>query len=312
MSHFSFLKVSCCLLTILCYSQSFASSEETQVLAQRGKGIVTHSMFTARADKIPATSRLLTLRDRNRLRDIINGLLVQAQLAADARDAGFDKEAIVIDRMQLAADTELAEAWLQHYLEIQPEGNYEQLALEYYQLHQENILSSPKIDVSHILVSTEERSEENAKELADSISLQLAQDPASFDQLVLEYSEDPSASSNKGKFSSVKKGDMVKPFEKVAFALEAGEISAPVRTEFGYHIIRLDAYIAPEQIDFDEVKEQLMERERKKHQDRIKMDYLGGLTSLNVEMTEEALQEMVRRQFDENSDDSPEGDPQTE
>jgi parvulin-like peptidyl-prolyl isomerase len=206
--------------------------------------------------------------------------------------------------MQLAAQAELAEAWVQHYVELQPEGDYEQLAREYYQLHQEKLISSPEIDVSHILISTKERSQEDASELAESISRQLKQDPALFDELVMEYSEDPSASSNKGKFSKVKEGDMVKPFEEAAFALKQDEISAPVRTEYGYHIIRLDAHFAAKKTSFAEIKQRLMEREREQHQDRIRRDYLDSLTAIDVDMTEDALAEMVKRQFGEDNTES--------
>jgi parvulin-like peptidyl-prolyl isomerase len=272
---------------------------DTEILAQRGKGVVSQQMFAARADKIPADIRQPTLRDRNRLQDVLNSMLLRTQLAADAREAGFDKEQIVIDRMQLAADYELAEAWLQHYVEMKPEADYEQLARENFLLNQENILSSPKVDVSHILVSTKERSDEEAAALAEDIYNQLTANPDLFAELVVEYSEDPSASANHGSFNGVKKGDMVKPFEDTAFALQPGEISAPVKTEFGYHIIRLDAYIAPEKLDFEDVKAQMIESERKKHQERAKRDYLESLTSLEVKMTEEQLGEMVSRQFGE-------------
>jgi hypothetical protein len=281
-----------------------ASVEGSEVLAQRGKGVVTQTEFAARANKIPANIRRPTLRNRNRLQDVLNTLLLRAQLAADAREAGFDTDQIVINRMQLAAEAELAEAWVQHYVELQPEGDYEQLAREYYQLHQESLLSLPEIDVSHILISTSERSEEDAAELAELLSVQLKQDPTLFDELVMKYSEDPSASSNKGKFSKVKKGDMVKRFEEAAFALQQDEISAPVRTEYGYHIIRLDANFPAKKTSFAELKQRLMEREREQHQDRIRRDYLGSLTAIDVDMTEEALAEMVKRQFGENYTES--------
>ena len=92
---------------------------------------------------------------------------------------------------------------------------------------------------------------------------------------------------------------MVKPFESAAFALAEGAISEPVRTEYGYHIIRLDAKIAPEHIGFDEVKARLVDRERKKHEERLQQDYLGRLSSLEVEMTQEALEKMVKSHFGE-------------
>jgi parvulin-like peptidyl-prolyl isomerase len=220
-------------------------------------------------------------------------------MVADAKEAGFDKDPMVIDRMHLAAEQELSEAWLQHFVKMQPEADYEQLSRETYELNKENLLSSPKIDVTHILISTQDRSDEEALELADSIYQQVLENPTSFESLASQYSEDPSVSSNKGRFNKVKKGDMVKRFEDAAFALQPGEISGPVKTEFGYHIIRLDAYYEPELMTYDEVKPQLIMNERDKHEERVKRDYLESLTSLDVQMTEDQLTEMVRRQFGE-------------
>ena len=301
MKYFSKILLVTLLLTSLRNEAADIPVDKGEILAQRGKGVVSQQMFAARADKIPADMRAPTLRNGNRLRDVINSMLLRAQLAADAREAGFDLEQIVIDRMQLAAQNELAEAWLEHYVNIQPEADYEQLARENFLLKQEKLYSAPQIDVSHILVSTKERSDEDAKELAEDIYQQLLVSPDSFGDLVVNFSEDPSASSNKGSFKGVIKGDMVKPFEDVAFALKEGEISEPVKTDFGYHIIRLDAHIAPEELSFEDVKEKLIRVERKKHAERIKRDYLETLTSLEVHMTEEQLGEMVSRQFGEKS-----------
>jgi parvulin-like peptidyl-prolyl isomerase len=273
--------------------------EEAEILAKRGKGVVTQAEFTARANKIPLKVRHETLRNRNRVQDVINNLLLRSQLAADAREAKFDQEQVVKARMQLAADAELADAWMQHYVEAHPEADYEQLAYEYYQLNKDEMMTSPAMDVSHILISTYERPDEEALQLAESIYDQLQTNPAEFDQLVLQYSEDPSAASNNGHFENVKKGDFVKGFEDAAFSLEEGEISQPVKTEYGYHIIRLDAFTGPEPVEFEEVKPRLVDAEREKHETRIKQDYLSSLSSLEVEMTEEALREMARRQFGE-------------
>jgi len=304
-----------CIYVLFIFSQALQAAEiqeKKDILAQRGKGTVTQSEFQARVDKLPVDIRKNALSDSKRLQGLINALLINAQLAADARQAGFDSKQIVVDRMKLAADAELAAAWLEHYVKSQPSGDYEQLAYESYQLGQDKMVYPARINVSHILISNTERTDEQAKELADALSSQLAEDPAKFDQFILEYSEDPSVSSNKGKYESVKKGDMVKPFEKAAFALQESEISSPVKTSYGYHIIRLDTHIAPSKKSFDEVKQTLIEKERKQHKDRLKRDYMGSLSSLNVTLTKEALDEMLRRQFGENYADSPEGGQKTE
>ena len=281
---------------------------DTDILAQRGKGKVSQKDFEARVERIPESARRATLRDRNRVRDVINTLLLRAQLVADARDAGYDQEELVIRRMKLAADAELAEAWVNHYVEIQPPADYEQLAYERYQLKQNNILSTENIDVSHILISTKERLDEEAKALAESLYQQLIVDPSIFDEFVIKYSEDPSASSNNGSFKNVKKGDMLEAFEQTAFALEIGQISSPVKTSYGYHVIRLDGHSLPEKLSFDAVKAQLIEQEKSAHAERIKNAYLSSLTSLDVDMTQEALEEMVRRQFGDDFSDTPTDD----
>lgn len=286
-------------LTFVTFVGASSPDTDDEILAKRGKGVVTQGEFSARADRIPEDVRFATLRNNVRIRDLLNHLLLQYQLAADAREAGFDKEKMVIDRMQLAADMELADAWLQHYVEQQPKADFEALAYETYLLERDTMLSPETIDVSHILVSTEEREDDDARALADSIYEQLQESPELFDDLVTRHSEDPSASANKGKFKGVKKGDMVKPFEQAAFALEAGEISSPVKTSYGYHIIRLDAYHEPTEVSFETVKPQLVDREKEKHRQRIRRDYLSSLSALDVEMTEEALREMIRREFGE-------------
>jgi len=279
------------------------------ILAQRGKGHVTQEDFTARANKIPAKARFSALRDSGRLRNVLNTLLLRAQLAADAREAGYDQDKIVQDRMRLAADTELAEAWLQHYVELQPTGDYERLAREKYELNKQDMLSTERLDVSHILISIKERSSDEARELAESVSKKVQANPALFDEMVETYSEDQSKSSNKGHFHGIKKGDMVEAFEDKAFSMKKAEISAPVETQYGFHIIRLDAYHEPEVMSFEAVKDQLIEAEQNNHEERIRQEYLSSLSALDVQMTKEALEEMVRRQLaDVQNDESGDSD----
>ena len=58
--------------------------------------------------------------------------------------------------------------------------------------------------------------------------------------MALKYSQDPSAKQGAGSLGFVKRGNLVTAFESVAFNLSAGEISDPVKTEFGYHIIETE------------------------------------------------------------------------
>ena len=90
-------------ISLICLSiVSYADEPGTDldIFAKRGKGVVTQEDFTARADMIPEGSRKGTLRDRKRVNDLLQSLLLTSQLVADAHEAGFDKEQVVIKRMQ--------------------------------------------------------------------------------------------------------------------------------------------------------------------------------------------------------------------
>lgn len=102
-----------------------------------------------------------------------------------------------------------------------------------------------ELKATHILISYKKanpkvnRTREEAEALAKKIANQ-AQNGADFNKLAVEYSDDPSAKSNKGDLSYFKWGAMVPAFQDAAWKLKIGEISDPVETQFGYHVIRLD------------------------------------------------------------------------
>lgn len=293
------MRSSCAFLIFVMLGVSARASElppEDETLARRGDGVVTQRMFDARAARIPGHRRAGVIRDRGRLRIIINDLLLSNQLAAAARQAGYDQDPVVVERMKLAAVEELAAAWLQHQAEAS-EADFEAMARERYLLNPERYLSKERIDVSHILVSTEERSLEEAQSRAEQVLAELQAAPERFVELVEQYSDDPSAAANRGSFTGVERGDMVKPFEDSAFALEPGGVAGPVLSQYGYHVIRLDRYHPPEQLSFEEVRNRLVLSQREQLYDRSQGVYLDELAALEVEMTEAELEKMVERQF---------------
>ena len=97
------------------------------------------------------------------------------------------------------------------------------------------VYSDEEITASHILISTDNRTDEEALELAEQVKGML--NSTNFAEIASEYSEGPSAA-NGGELGSFGKGQMVAPFEDAAFDLEVGDVSEPVKTQFGYHIIK--------------------------------------------------------------------------
>ncbi|WP_281273759.1 peptidylprolyl isomerase [Biomaibacter acetigenes] len=105
-------------------------------------------------------------------------------------------------------------------------------------------LPSPEIRASHILVPTED---EANKVLAE---IKAGED---FAELARKYSTDPGSKDKGGDLGYFGKGKMVPEFEKAAFALKQGEVSQPVKTQFGYHIIKVTGERTS--LSFDDVKD---------------------------------------------------------
>ncbi len=102
---------------------------------------------------------------------------------------------------------------------------------EFFETNRVSFGTPETVTASHILVDTEE-------EALDIIaSLGLGED---FEDLALLHSVDPGSRDHGGSLGSFGRGDMVSEFEEAVFALQVGEISGPVESQFGFHIIRLD------------------------------------------------------------------------
>lgn len=81
------------------------------------------------------------------------------------------------------------------------------------------------------------RTKADAKKRAEEVSAK-AKGGADFSALVAEYSDDPAAKERQGSVGKFTREKMAKPFSDAAFALKVDEISAPVETPFGYHVIK--------------------------------------------------------------------------
>lgn len=118
-----------------------------------------------------------------------------------------------------------------------------------------------KVKAAHILLTTTDKNgkplspEKKAeiKKKADSL-YKKAKNGADFKQLAIDNSQDPGSAQNGGDLGEFGKGQMVPEFEKAAFGLKEGEVSEPVETQFGYHIIKLEKIIKS---DFDKSKAEM-------------------------------------------------------
>lgn len=277
-----------------------------EVLAIQGGVVLTQGEIDAAFSKISAEYRLPFIRNGERVNRMIGDLLRIKIVAADAIAAGYDEDPLVKNRVSMAAEKELAAAWMAKVKADTPEADYEALAHEYFLANPDAFMTEELVDVSHILVNNEDRSTEEALALATSLREQLQEDPSRFDELIMEFSDDPSKGSNNGRFARMRRGKMVKSFEEVSFAMEhPGDISEPVETTYGYHIIRLNAKSPPRPIPFESVKADAMAQAREKHLEDYRSRYLRRLLSDPIELPEGAVEAMAKRYFGENLELAP-------
>lgn len=134
------------------------------------------------------------------------------------------------------------------------------------------------VEASHILVAAEE----DAKALLGRL-----EKDEDFAQLAVDYSIDPSVNDsnqsgvslpgNKGNLGAFSRGYMVPAFDEAAFALDVGEISDPVQTPFGWHLIKVTAKHPAEPIPFDDVEAQIIQDMRLERSQRAFEDHLAAL-----------------------------------
>ncbi len=157
-------------------------------------------------------------------------------------------------------------------------------AKKYYDARPDLFETEVLLTASHILkmAKTEEefdRAEQQIIEIRKKI-----ENGEAFVDLIKKESDD---SQNDGHLGTFGKGRMVPPFEKAAFALKVGEISEPVKSQFGWHLIELHDRKEPEVTSFEEVKEKIIEYLGERRKDRVFDQFLDKLKK-QAEITEVA------------------------
>jgi peptidyl-prolyl cis-trans isomerase D len=122
-----------------------------------------------------------------------------------------------------------------------------------------------RVKVRHILIKTQGKPKEDAPKLkakAEDLLKQL-QHGGNFAELAKANSEDPGSAAKGGELDWIVRGQTVPNFEKAAFSLKPGELSGIVETEYGYHILQVEAKQEAHTQSFDEVKPQLLAEAQK-------------------------------------------------
>ena len=146
------------------------------------------------------------------------------------------------------------------------------------------IPAEDEVEARHILVESEAK----AKEVLDKVGK-----GEDFAKLAADYSSDPGSKAEGGKLGYFTKGQMVKEFEDAAFALKKGEVSQPVQSKFGWHIIKLDDRRVKAPPAYEDVKGQIVDSMVQQKGQQAATDLRG---KAKIEYVDAAIAEEVRKE----------------
>ncbi len=129
---------------------------------------------------------------------------------------------------------------------------------QYYKTFKSQYTQAEEVKAQHILVKVDPKDPKSAeKALKQAEELRARADKEDFGKLAAQYSDDTGSKTKNGDLGYFGRGRMVPEFEEIAFTMNAGEVSKPVKTQFGYHIIKVNDKKEAREIPLAEVREKI-------------------------------------------------------
>lgn len=162
--------------------------------------------------------------------------------------------------------------WVEEQIKDAPKAS-DADAEDFFKKNPQQFEKPEQVRASHILISVAKDAAPEVvaekQKAADAIAARVKGGEA-IDKLAAELSEDPSAKQNSGDLNFFSREQMVPEFSEAAFGMKKGDISAPVRSQFGFHVIQVTDRKDAEKMNFETVKPQLLAYlNRRKHDEQV-------------------------------------------
>lgn len=161
-------------------------------------------------------------------KQLLNQIISFELIYSYAKDNGIEKDPAYISQVEAAKKEILTQTAINNILADIKVTDDE--VKDYYEANQQYFNSEESVTARHILVDSLDEAQEIKKKIDDGMNFEMA---------ALQYSSCPSKEQG-GSLGSFTRGRMVPEFEQAAFELEVGELSEPVQTQFGYHLIKVE------------------------------------------------------------------------
>lgn len=216
------------------------------VVATIGGETITEADISFAAEDLQQELQQMPPADRKAF--LVTVLIDMKVMAKAARDQQMDQTDIFKRRLQYLEERALRRAYFAEKIAVGVTPEAVQAA---YDKFVAEFKPQEQVHARHILVATKEDAEAVKAELATG---------KPFEILAMEKSTDPSAKQNGGDLGFFQRGQMVKPFEDAAFAMNVGDISDPVESQFGFHIIKVEEKGMSQPPALDQVQAQLQQQ----------------------------------------------------
>lgn len=225
-------------------NESITKNELYDVLVEQNGNQVLDSLITEKIIDLETKKQNIKVSDED----------VEKELDKMKEQYGGE-EALSMAMMQYGLDMDALKENVKTNLKIkmllEPEIEItEEDISDYFKENKEKFDKSEQVNARHILVETEEEANEISNKLESG---------EDFAELAKEYSKDPGSKTAGGDLGFFGKGEMAKEFEETAFSLKKNEVSKPIKSEHGYHIIEVLEKKEEEKAKLEDVKEDIQE-----------------------------------------------------
>ncbi|GAA5002657.1 SurA N-terminal domain-containing protein [Acinetobacter puyangensis] len=255
----------------------------TDFSKQTSLSLLTNSILNTGLYSDKDTQKLINLLSQERtthLAEIPLNQFAQNFVASDAqsktyfdkhakdyiRQANVDVNYVILTKAQFADQVQVTDQDIQ----------------QQYQSYVAGLSKDATRQISHILITTDKHTPEQALKIAQDIETKLKAGE-SFNALVQQYSEDPVSKQEQGKVDGYTVGAFGDAFDNAVLALKQGQTSAPVKTDFGYHVIRLDKVDGQEAPVLTQIRDQVVADAKKRKLENAFQDAVNNANDLAVQ-----------------------------
>lgn len=267
----------------------------SDTVARIGDLVLTHADLDVRISEISERDQAQFISSRQRIGEAMEQMFLRRAGAQAAIDSGMLDDPEIAAELYEKVARELSQRHRDAWLDDRMLDDYSEQGRELYLAHRNQFKGPRLYSFSHVLIRTSDRSESEAMRRILDLHERVGAGE-DFEALIEEYTEDSTETERPGHYEAISADQLDRNFARSLKNLDPGELSEPVRSRFGWHLIRLEKDHGREDQSWEGVEEEARALARQRHRERLKKRYFSELISFDdVEIEPGAIEELQRR-----------------